>query len=196
MTPAQAVARLKEGNARFVAGRSVHRDLVAEAHATAQGQFPFAVVLSCIDSRTPPELIFDQGLGDIFVPRVAGNYAPVPILGSMEFATRISGAKVILVLGHSNCGAIKGACDDVTMGNLTAVIQGLRPSVMATPGFDGRRTSKDAAFVQAVAEQNVRTTIDRIRADSEIIRTLEAQDGVDLVGAMYDLETGTVVFLN
>lgn len=195
MTPAQAITRLTEGNARFVAGRSVRRDLPAEARTTAAGQYPFAVVLTCIDSRTPPELIFDQGIGDIFAPRIAGNYAPTEIIGSIEFATKVVGARAILVLGHSHCGAIKGACDDVRMGNLTSVIQGLRPAVDSTPGFQGHRTSKDDAFVQAVAIENVRHTMARLRADSEIIRQLEAEGNLTIAGAMYDLDTGKVEFV-
>jgi len=195
MTPDQAVARLMEGNARFVSGRMVHRDLTAQAKETAKGQYPFAVVLCCVDSRSAPELIFDQGLGDMFVPRVAGNYVQPDLLGSMEFATKLMGSKVIVVVGHSECGAIKGACDDVQLGNLTVVMDALRPAVVATPGFQSDRTSNNAAFVQAVTEENVRLTISKMRRDSEIIRQLEASGDLKIVGAMHDLATGQVTLL-
>lgn len=196
MTPDEAIARLVEGNARFLSNRSIHRDLLGEVRETSHGQYPFAVVLSCIDSRTPPELIFDQGIGDIFVPRIAGNYAPTGILGSMEFATAITGAKAVVVVGHTNCGAIKGACDNVQMGNLTKVIQSVRPAVEKTPGFAGERTSKNLAFVDAVATENVRLVMETIRRDSEVIRGLESQGKVKIVGAMQDIATGKVTFLD
>lgn len=196
MTPDEALARLQDGNARFRAGAPVHRDLPADVRASGGGQYPFAVVLSCIDSRSAPEIVFDQGIGDLFVPRIAGNYVQADLLGSMEFATKVAGAKLVLVLGHTSCGAIKGACDDVQLGNLTTVIQALRPAVTDVPGFAGERTSHDDAFVLAVTEANVRRTVARIRADSPIMRDLEQGGQLRIVGAMYDVSTGTVRLLD
>jgi len=195
MTPDQAIAWLSAGNDRFVSGQSIHRDLPAQVKETGAGQFPFAVVLSCIDSRTTPEYIFDQGIGDIFVPRIAGNYAPMELLGSMEFATKVAGARAVVVLGHTGCGAIKGACDDVQLGNLTAVIQALQPAVVEVPGFANQRTSSNTAFVNAVTEANVRLTVQNIRTNSPIMRELEDSGRIWIVGAMYDISTGEVRWL-
>ena len=195
ITPDQAFARLKEGNHRFVSGESIKRDYRAQVKATASGQYPFAIVLSCLDSRSIPEIVFDQGIGDIFVARVAGNYATVDILGSMEFGANVAGAKLIVVMGHSECGAIKGACDDVKLGNLTTVIQSLRPAVDDVKDFSGDRSSKDKKFVQLVAEANVRRTVAKIRADSTILRDMERGGKIKIVGAMNDLSTGEVKFI-
>src|SRR5271169_3869410 len=154
--PADALQRLKDGNARFVGGRSIHCDLMAQVRATAKAQAPFAAVVGCIDSRVPPELIFDQQIGDIFVARIAGNFVNTDIIGSLEFATKVAGAKAIVVLGHSECGAVKGAIDDVKLGNLTATLANIRPSVAKVSALQGPHPSKDPAFVQAVAEQNAK----------------------------------------
>lgn len=196
MTPDQAIARLAEGNARFMSGTNQPLDLPAQVGATGSGQYPFAVVLACIDSRSGPELVFDQGLGDIFVPRIAGNYVQSDILGSMEFATKVAGAKAIVVVGHTGCGAVKGACDDVQLGNLTTVIQAIRPAVYAVQNVPGARDSSNDAFVRAVTEENVRLTVEKIRNDSPILRELEASGQIRIVGAMQDITTGEVVFMN
>lgn len=196
ITPDQALQRLMEGNRRFTTGKSTQRDYLAQAKAAADGQYPFAVVLSCIDSRCSPEITFDQGIGDLFVPRVAGNYAPVDILGSMEFATKVAGAKVVVVVGHNECGAIKGACDDVELGNLTAVIRALRPAVEDVRDVpDDQRKSKNKAFVTQATEANVRRTLELIREQSEIMRELEESGQLKIVGALQDIATGQVTIL-
>jgi carbonic anhydrase len=195
MTPAQALARLAEGNQRFMAGKSLNRDYVSEAKVSSAGQYPFATVLSCIDSRSTPEIVFDQGIGDLFVPRVAGNYAPTDIIGSMEFATKVAGAKLVVVLGHTECGAVKGACDNVELGNLTTVIQAIRPAVDDVQGIAGDRTSKNKAFVYAVTVANVRRTVIKIRQESPIMREMEQAGQIKIVGAMQDIATGEVTFL-
>lgn len=196
MTPGDALDRLRAGNDRFARGASIARDYPAEVRETSTGQYPYAVVLSCIDSRTAPEILFDEGIGDIFVPRVAGNYAPIDVVGSMEFATRLAGAKLVVVLGHSECGAVKGACDGAQLGNLTTVLNAIQPAVAEVTYVDGPRTSKNPTFVQAVAEQNVRRTVEVIRAESPVMRELENQGQIRIVGAMYDVATGRVEFLD
>ncbi len=155
-TPDQALQRLMDGNARLLAGKTVNCDLLAQIEATAAGQAPIAAIVGCIDSRVPPELVFDQRLGSVFTARIAGNFVNTDIIGSLEFATKVSGAKLILVLGHSECGAIKGAIDNVQLGNLTATLSNIWPAVEATEGIAGERNSKNKAFVQAVAETNAR----------------------------------------
>jgi carbonic anhydrase len=195
MTPEQALARLKEGNERFVGGRMLPRNLMAQVRATAAGQYPFATVLACIDSRVAPELLFDQGIGDIFAPRIAGNFANTDIIGSLEFATKLAGAKLILVLGHSECGAIKGACDNVQLGNLTATLSNLGPAVYAATGVPGERNSKNAAFVREVTEQNVRLTVEALTERSAVLRDLARENHLGVVGAMHDIATGRVAFL-
>jgi carbonic anhydrase len=192
MTPEQALARLREGNERFVGGKMLDRNLVAQVHATARGQYPFAAVLGCIDSRVPPELVFDQGIGDIFAPRIAGNFANTDIIGSLEFATKLAGAKLILVLGHTECGAIKGACDNAQLGTLTATLSNLAPAVYAATGAAGDRSSKNPAFVQEVAEQNVRLTVEALTERSAILRDLVHGNQLQVVGAMHDVGTGRV----
>jgi len=167
-----------------------YRDLLI-----AQGQYPFAVVLSCLDSRQPVEILFDQGIGDLFVARVAGNYCPVDLLGSTEFATKVAGAKLVVVLGHTECGAIKGACDNVQLGNLTTVMHALQPAVDEAPDPGGERTSKNKKFVLAVTETNVRRTVAGIRVNSPILRDLEQSGQIKIVGAMYDIATGEVTFI-
>jgi carbonic anhydrase len=193
MTPEDILAVMKKGNERFRLGEKATRNYLAEQRAAAKGQFPAAVVLSCIDSRAPAEVIMDLGIGDIFNARVAGNIANKDILGSMEFACKVAGAKVILVLGHTSCGAIKGAIDNVELGNLTSLLGKIRPAVMATR-FQGERTSKNLAFVDAVARKNVELTMSYIRDKSAILNELESKKSVKLAGALYNLETAIVEF--
>lgn len=194
MTPDQALARLKQGNERFVNGRMLERNLMAQVRATATAQYPFAAVLGCIDSRVPPELVLDQGIGDIFSPRIAGNFANTDIIGSLEFATKLAGAKLILVLGHTECGAIKGACDNAQLGNLTQTLSNLAPAVYAATGAPGDRSSKNAAFVQAVSEQNVRLTVEALTDRSAVLRDLVRGNQLRVVGAMHDVGSGRVSF--
>jgi carbonic anhydrase len=194
MTPAQALAELKAGNARFVAGTPLLRNFPSQVQATAAGQYPFAVVLSCLDSRQPIEIVLDQGIGDIFSARVAGNVLDDDILGSMEFACKVSGAKLIAVIGHSNCGAIKGAVDDVQLGNLTGLLTKIKPAIDAVPAEVQPRTSKNSAFVDQVSEANVRLVMQQIRERSPILREMLDKGEIGIVGGMYDLSTGKVQF--
>ena len=194
MTPADALQRLKEGNARFVSGKMLGCDYMQQVKATGAGQFPFAMIVGCIDSRAASELIFDQGVGDIFSSRVAGNFVNDDMLGSMEFACAAAGAKLVVVVGHTECGAIQGACDDIVLGNLTQTLANIKPAVAAVSGFEIDRTSKNAAFVQAVADKNVELTIKRIRERSSILRGMADKGDIDLAGAMYDVHTGKVTF--
>ncbi len=196
MTPESALEALDSGNARFVAGHPLHRDTAADVKATASGQYPFAVVLSCLDSRQPIEIVLDQGIGDIFSARVAGNALNDDILGSMEFACKVSGAKLIAVIGHSNCGAIKGAIDDVDLGNLTGLLTKIKPAMDAVPADVSPRTSKNQAFVDQVSEANVRLVMRQIRERSPTLREMLDEHEIGLVGGMYDLETGKVRFFN
>ncbi|HXI70159.1 MAG TPA: carbonic anhydrase family protein [Verrucomicrobiae bacterium] len=194
MTPDQALAELRAGNARFVAGKSLVRDFPAQVKATASGQYPFAVVLSCLDSRQPIELVLDQGVGDIFSARVAGNVLDDDILGSMEFACKVSGAKLIAVIGHSNCGAIKGAVDNVELGNLTGLLTKIKPAIDAVPADVQPRTTKNYAFVNDVSEANVKLVMKEIRERSPILRGMLDNGEIGIVGGMYDLSTGKVEF--
>jgi carbonic anhydrase len=194
MTPDAAIALLKEGNARFVASRAADRDLSEQMRVTSGGQFPFAAVVACIDSRTPPEIIFDQGIGDIFSARIAGNFVDDDILGSLEFACALSGARAIVVVGHTNCGAIRGAVDDVIYGNLTETLANIKPAVAAVEGFDGERNAANPAFVQAVADKNVELTLARIMDRSPILAAMVESGELGLNGAMYDIHTGEVTF--
>ncbi len=195
LTPEQILAAMKRGNDRFRRGEPIAPNYLAEQKASAKGQYPAAVILSCIDSRAPAEVIMDLGIGDIFNCRVAGNVSNSDMLGSMEFACKITGSKVVLVMGHTACGAIKGAIDGAELGNLTALLARIRPAVEATE-FSGERTSKDAAFVNAVARKNVELTIAEIRAGSPVLRELESAKSIVIAGAMYDLETADVAFLS
>jgi carbonic anhydrase len=195
MTPDQALARLVEGNRRFTTGQSLHRDYLDDAKTTADGQYPFAIVLSCIDSRSSPEIVFDQGIGDIFVARVAGNYASYNMVGSIEYGTKVAGAKLVVVMGHTECGAVKGACDHVELGNLTAIIQAIRPAVDEVQNVPGERTSRNKKFVYAVTVANVWYTVAKLREDSPMMRELELSGQIKIVGAMHDLATGKVTFL-
>lgn len=195
MTPEQALNTLKQGNERFVNGKMFQRNLIAQVRATASGQYPFAVVLGCIDSRVPPELVFDQGIGDIFSPRIAGNFADTDIIGSIEFATKLSGAKLVVVLGHTDCGAVKGACDNVQLGNLTQTLSNIMPAVYAVKDVRDDRTSKNKAFVQKVADENVRLTVQALTERSDILKDLVVTNRLKVLGAMHDLATGRVSFL-
>jgi carbonic anhydrase len=193
MTPAQVLERLTQGNARFVQGKPAKRDLRAAVRATGGGQYPMAAIVSCLDSRTAPEHMFDLGPGDAFVARVAGNVVGDDFLGSLEFATKVSGAKLIVVVGHSACGAVKGACDGVELGRLTGLLAQIKPAVEAVPAMEPR-TSKNDAFVEAVARQNVVLAMKRVRDQSPILRELIDSGQVGLAGAYYDIETGKVEF--
>jgi len=193
-SPAAALERLKAGNVRFVEGASLDHDYLSQMKATAGGQKPFAAILSCLDSRVPPEIVFDQGIGDIFVGRVAGNYVDTDLLGSLEFATAVAGAQLIVVLGHTDCGAIKGACDNVQLGNLTHTLSNLSPAIYAVPGFDGARTSANREFVAAVTHANIELNVKSITDRSRVIADLVDQGKVKIVGAVYDLATGRIIF--
>jgi carbonic anhydrase len=193
MTPDEILAEMKRGNQRFRNGEVPKRDFLAEQKASASGQYPAAMILSCIDSRAPAEVIMDLGIGNAFNSRVAGNIANEDILGSMEFACKVAGAKVVLVMGHTACGAIKGAIDNVELGNLTALLTKIRPAVKAT-AFDGERSSKNPAFVNAVARKNVELTMAQILEKSPVLRELQSKRGIKVAGAMYDLEMATVEF--
>lgn len=194
ITPEIALQILKEGNQRFVNNLKYNRNLLQQVNETRDGQWPFAVVLSCIDSRTSAELVFDQGLGDIFSVRIAGNIANEDILGSMEFACKVAGSKFIVVLGHTKCGAVKGACDHVEMGNLTALLSKLRPAVDDETSTKKERNSKNSEFVENVATINVHRTVDAIMERSHILHEMIENGEVGICGAMYNVETGVVEF--
>ncbi|MEK9612771.1 MAG: carbonic anhydrase family protein [Flavobacteriaceae bacterium] len=196
MTPESALQELKEGNVRFTQQKELNRDLLLQVKQTSTGQYPFATVLSCIDSRVSSELIFDQGIGDIFSVRIAGNFVNEDILGSMEFACKLAGTKLVLVLGHTACGAVKGACDHARLGNLTALINKIEPAVKAVsePEDESLRNSSNIDFVNAVAQKNVQMTIDNIRSSSEVLAEMEQNGEIKIMGGMYDIHTGTVHF--
>ncbi len=194
LTPDLALEILKEGNERFVKNLKANRNLLQQVNETSKGQFPFATILSCIDSRTSAELIFDQGLGDIFSIRIAGNILNEDILGSMEFATKVMGTKIIVVLGHTKCGAVVGACNHVEMGNLTTLLNKIQPAIYQEKETIENRTGSNEAFVKNVTELNVFLTIDRIRRESPIVAELEQQGSIKLIGGLYDVENGKVSF--
>jgi carbonic anhydrase len=194
VTPQQAIELLKEGNKRFVNNLKVNRNLLQQVNETSTGQYPLAVILSCIDSRTSAELIFDQGLGDIFSVRIAGNIINEDILGSMEFACRVAGAKAIVVLGHSKCGAVKGACDHVEMGNLTNLLSKLQPAVYAEKTVTSNRSSANDEFVEKVATINVKMAMHQVHDKSTILNEMIAEGKIVMIGGMYDVETGVVQF--
>jgi len=196
MRPADVLQRLRDGNARFAAGLSVEHNYPAEIKETRNGQYPLASIVACIDSRSSPEIVFDQGLGDVFSARIAGNFVDDEILGSLEYASKVAGSKLIVVLGHTECGAIKGACDDVKLGNLTTTLSHLRPAVEAVTDVPGPRSSKNSDFVRAVTEMNVKLTMEAIRKRSSILDGMIARGEVGLVGAIYDVSTGIVTWLN
>ncbi|MBK8829398.1 MAG: carbonic anhydrase [Saprospiraceae bacterium] len=194
LTPAKAIDLLKEGNKRFVNNLKVNRNLLQQVNETSGGQYPLAVVLSCIDSRTSAELIFDQGLGDIFSVRIAGNIINEDILGSMEFACKVAGAKALVVLGHSKCGAVKGACDHVEMGNLTNLLSKLQPAVYAEKTVTTDRTSANDEFVEKVATLNVKMAMHQIHDKSTILNAMILKGEIAIIGGMYNVETGVVEF--
>ena len=196
MSPNRALEYLKEGNQRFQNNLKANRNLLEQVNDTSEGQFPFATILSCIDSRVSAELVFDQGLGDIFSIRIAGNFVNEDILGSMEFACKLAGTKLLVVLGHTSCGAIKGACDHARLGNLTALINKIEPAVEAVtePAEENLRNSKNLEFVDKVAEKNVHLTMGNIRKNSPVLTEMEENGEIKVVGAMYDVSNGEVVF--
>jgi len=194
ITPARALEMLKQGNERFVNGKTLPRDFLAQVRQTATGQYPFAAIVSCLDSRIPPAIVFDQGVGDLFVGRIAGNFVNDDMLGSLEFATKLSGAKLIVILGHTECGAIRGACDAAQLGLLTATLANINPAVKAVQGDYTPRNSSNAGFVQSVAEMNVQLTMKKLLDRSVVLREMVDKGELGLVGAMYDITTGKVMF--
>ena len=196
MTPEKALQFLREGNVRFQNNLKANRNLLEQVNDTSDGQFPFATILSCIDSRVSAELVFDQGLGDIFSVRIAGNFVNQDILGSMEFACKLAGTKLIVVLGHTACGAVKGACDDAKLGNLTSMLAKIKPAVEAVkePQDTSLRNSANSEFVDNVSAKNVQLTIDRIMKESDVLSEMQSNGEISIVGAMYDINTGTVNF--
>ena len=194
LTPEHALDILKEGNLRFVNNIKTHRNLLQQVNETSTGQFPFAAILSCIDSRTSAELIFDQGLGDVFSIRIAGNILNEDILGSMEFACKIAGSKLIVVLGHTKCGAIEGACNNIVMGNITGLLQKIKPAIEKETLTKENRTGENKLFVHNVTVNNVFVTAHKIKEQSSILKELEEQGQIKIVGGLYDLDTGYVTF--
>lgn len=196
ITPAMAMNLLKEGNKRFVSNLKVNRNLLQQANETSDGQHPFAVILSCIDSRTSAELIFDQGLGDVFSIRIAGNILNDDILGSMEFGCKVAASKIIVVLGHSKCGAVKGACDHVEMGNLTALLTKIRPAVEDETTTTENRNSGNGEFVEKVAAINVKRTVKSIMERSPILKEMIKKGEIRIVGGTHDITSGQVTFFS
>jgi carbonic anhydrase len=194
ITPMEAIQLLKKGNERFVNNLKVNRNLLQQVNDTSDGQHPFAVILSCIDSRTSAELIFDQGLGDVFSVRIAGNIQNPDILGSMEFGCKVAGAKVIAVLGHTKCGAIKGACDHVQMGNLSTLLEKIKPVVDGEKTTSSNRNATNSVFVEKVASLNVKLTQKLIIKNSAILKEMIQNGEIAIIGGMYDVETGIVDF--
>lgn len=192
LTPDEVLKSLMDGNKRFVGGTLTSRDHSKQVRDAALGQFPKAVILSCLDSRIPVEDVFDRGIGDVFVARVAGNFENTDILGSLEFACKASGTKLIFILGHEHCGAIKGAIDGVELGNITAMLQNIRPAIDHFEDYDGDQTSENPKFVHMVAEQNVRQTIERIRERSPVLSEMESNGDIKIVGGLYEMKTGVV----
>lgn len=194
LTPDLALQILKEGNERFVNNIKAHRNLLEQVNETSQGQFPFAAILSCIDSRTSAELIFDQGLGDIFSIRIAGNILNDDILGSMEFACKLAGSKLIVVLGHTHCGAIIGACDNVALGHVTTLLTKVKPAIAMEKETVDNRNGKNETFVEHVAVNNVHNVVSEVRKQSAVLKEMEQSKQIRIVGGLYDVETGKVVF--
>jgi carbonic anhydrase len=193
LTPDQVIEMMKKGNQRFRAGKLQTHDYLAQKRSSASGQYPAAVILSCIDSRAPAEILLDMGIGDTFNARVAGNIANKDLMGSLEFACAAAGAKVVLVMGHTACGAVRGAIDNVQLGNLTGLLDTIKPAIAATT-YAGERSGSNAAFVDAVARSNVQLTIDTLRGGSPILADLEKKGQIRIVGSMYDLSNGVVTF--
>lgn len=196
LTPDMALQFLAEGNQRFINNLKVNRNLLEQVNETSSGQFPFATILSCIDSRTSAELIFDQGLGDIFSIRIAGNVLNDDILGSMEFGCKVAGSKLVVVLGHTKCGAIVGACNHVEMGNLTTLLSKVKPAIEMEKETQTDRTGSNGTFVKNVTQNNVHITIEQIRKRSPILKEMEDKKEIKIVGGLYDVETGKVLFYN
>lgn len=196
-SPVDALNLLKEGNKRFVAAKATDRDLLNQVKDTTGGQWPHSVVLSCIDSRVPAEIVFDQGIGDIFSARVAGNIVNEDVLGSIEYGCKVAGSKLVVVLGHTMCGAVKGACDDVQLGNITALLSKIRPAVHATnhPEAESERTSANKTFVNDVVTKNVHMTIEKMRNDSPLLKEMEENGDIKIVGGVYDISNGAVTFM-
>ena len=194
LTPQLALERLKEGNGRFVNNIKINRNLLQQVNETSSGQFPFAAVLSCIDSRTSAELIFDLGLGDIFSIRIAGNILNVDILGSMEYACKIAGSKLIVVLGHTKCGAIEGACNNIVLGNITALLDKIKPAIDLETDTLKDRNGGNSVFTKNVSENNVFITVQKIKEQSAILQEMEQTNQIKIVGGLYDLDTGQVTF--
>nr|WP_317193589.1 carbonic anhydrase family protein [Adhaeribacter terrigena] len=194
LSPEMAISILQEGNQRFVNNLKANRNLLQQVNETAAGQFPFAAILSCIDSRTSAELIFDQGLGDIFSIRIAGNILNEDILGSMEYACKVAGSKLVVVLGHTNCGAIIGACNHVEIGNITTLLQKVNPAIALETQTTENRTGSNTPFVNRVTENNVHLTMARVRKESPILAEMERQGEIRIIGGLYDVETGKVDF--
>jgi carbonic anhydrase len=197
ITPSLALEILKAGNERFLTSKALDRAFNEQIAKTTKGQYPFAIILSCIDSRVPTSLIFDQGIGDIFEVCVAGNFVNTDILGSIEYACKFAGVPLVVVLGHTSCGAVKGACDNVKAGNLTKLLENIRPAVDATQTAEGEdRSSANLDFVNQVATNNVRHTVDTMLQQSQILNDLYKEDRIDIVKAMYDVGSGKVDFLD
>ena len=194
LTPDEVIGLLQEGNERFTSNDLTARDHSAMVRKTTTEQFPKAIVLSCVDSRVPVEDVFDRGIGDIFVARVAGNFANVDILGSMEYACKVAGSKLVLVMGHENCGAVQSAIAEVELGNITPMLANIQPAVAAVE-YTGERTKENAEYVHLVCESNVRRTLDQIREGSPILRQMEADGEIKIVGSIYDMDAGEVTFL-
>lgn len=193
-TPQEELAALKEGNQRFINSERAGHDFHYQINKTKDGQKPYAVILSCLDSRVPPEIVFDQGIGEVFVARVAGNIENNDILGSMEFGTAVTGAKLVVVMGHTKCGAVKGACQNVKLGHLTALLDKIQPAVAKVKKTNPKFNADSYDDIDHVSEENVMMTVANIRKKSKIIRDLEAQNKIRLVGAMYDISSGKVTF--
>ena len=196
LTPDEVLQMLREGNQRFVSGTVTSRDHSAQIRDAADGQFPKAMILSCVDSRIPVEDVFDRGIGDVFVARVAGNFENTDILGSMEYATKVAGAKLILIVGHEDCGAVEAAIDQAKLGNITAMLENIKPAMDSLSEYRGDRTSANREFVHLVATKNVRLTMVDIRERSPILREMEARGQIKIAGAMYNMKTGVIEYLD
>jgi len=196
MSPAKALDFLKEGNKRFLSNLRANRNLLQQVNETSNGQFPFATILSCIDSRTSAELIFDQGLGDVFSIRIAGNILNEDILGSMEFACKVAGSKLVMVLGHTKCGAIAGACNNVELGNLTTLINKIKPAIEKETETKSERNGANQYFVSSVTNINIKLTVEEIRKRSPILAEMEKAGEIKIVGSLYDITTGEVTFFD
>ena len=196
LTTDNCISLLKNGNQRFLDRNPINRDLHAQVSDTSTGQYPYAAIVSCIDSRIPTEVIFDQGIGDIFNARIAGNFVNEDILGSLEFACKLAGSKLIVIMGHTSCGAVKGACDNAKLGNLTAMLSHITVSVDAVKTDEGvERSSKNIDFVNQVSMENVKRTIQKVKDKSEVLNEMYKNKEIDIVGAMYDVKTGKVSFV-